>query len=152
MLLNYAVGKDSWVPWTARRSNQSILKEIDPEYSLEYSLEYWCWNWSYSTLAMWYKEATNLSGKTLMLGKIAGWSRRGWERMRWLDDIIDSIDMSLNKFQEVVKDREAWPAAVQGITKSWTQLCNWTGTMISISLNKRQYSRKMTTLIRSLQP
>ena len=93
-----------------------------------------------------------LIGKDLILGKIEGRRRRGRERMRWLDDITDSIDVSLNKFQEVVKDREAWPAAVQEITKIWTQLCDWTATMISISLNKRQYSRKMTTLIRNLQP
>ena len=135
-------------PWTARRSNQSILKEINPDCSLE-GLMMLKLKLQYFGHLM--RRADSFE-KTLMLGKIEGRRRRGWERMRWLDDIIDSIDMSLNKFQEVVKDREAWPAAVQRITKTWTQLCNWTGTMISISLNKRQYSRKMTTLIRSLQP
>ena len=105
------------VPWTARRSTQSILKEISPEYSLEglmlkLKLQY------FGHLM---QRADSLE-KTLMLGKIEGGDRRGWQRLRWLDRITDSVDMHLNKLQEIVKDREAWHAEVQGVTKSQTQL------------------------------
>ena len=118
------------VPWLAKQSNLLILKEISPEYSLEglmvkLKLQYF-------GHLMW---GTDSLEKTLTPGKTEGGKRRGRQRMRWLDGIIDSMDMSFSKLQELVMDREAWHATVHGVTKSWTWLSDWTE-LINIYMRK----------------
>ena len=113
------------VPWTARRSNQTILKEIGPGCSLEWlMLKLKLQNFGH---LMWRADSFE---KTLMLGKIEGRRRRGWQRMRWLDGITDSMDMGLGRLQQLVMDTEVWRGVFHGVAKSWTWLSNWTELII----------------------
>jgi len=131
------------VPWSARRSNQSILKEISPGISLEGMMLNM--KLQYFGHLMWRVDSLE---KSLMLGRIGGRRRRGWQRMRWLDGITDSMDVGLSELREFVMDRETWPAVFHGITKSptrlsdWTQLCIYSEKSLHSRMNERMTIQK----------
>ena len=139
MLLNCGVGEDLRVPWTARRSNQSILKEISPEYSLEGLML----NLQYIGHLM---RRTDSFGKTLMQGKIEGRRRRQWQRMKWLDGITHSMDMSSGKLWELLMDREEWSAAVYRVIKSRVWLSDWTELIHQVTLTDRLKKKNQGTI------
>ena len=130
------------VPWTARRSNQSILKEISPEISLEgMMLQLKLQNFGHLM------QRIDSLEKTLMLGRI-GDRRRGWQKMRWLDGIADSMDVGLGRFRELVMDREAWHAVIHGVAKNWTRLSDWTELNWTFTFIKWLFSSSLLSAFR----